>query len=164
MFGKTKKTNSNATNNQLKRTSRAPSIISEDASITGSLISQGEIQLDGKVDGDVKVSRLVIGVSGVVEGSVNADSIVIKGKIIGTLNAGEVVIEQTAEVHGDIYQDRLSIAAGAVIEGNLKQRHEAETVQLITNNTDNKAESVSVLDDADSDLSFFKKQAEEKTS
>ena len=65
-------------------------------------------------------------------------------------------------MHGDVYQDTLSIDAGAIIEGNLKQRHEAETVELITNNTESKAELSSVLSEGDNDLSFFNKQAAEK--
>ena len=162
MFGKKKQTNTGLTGNQLKRTNHTPSIISEDMRLTGSLTSQGEVQLDGRVDGDVRVSLLVIGITGVVEGSVIADSVVVKGKIIGSLNASKVIIEQTAELHGDIYQDTLSIEAGATIEGNLKQRHEAETVELKSADND-KPDLTSVLDTGDSDLSFFNKQPAEKT-
>lgn len=162
VFGKKKQTNTGSTGSQLKRTNHAPSIISEDVRLTGSLISQGEVQLDGRVDGDVKVSHLVIGNTGIVEGSVVADSVIVKGKIIGSLNAGKVTIEQTAEVHGDVYQETLSIEAGAVIEGNLKQRHEAETIELISSKNEEKPELTSVLNDGDNDLSFFNKHAPEK--
>lgn len=162
VFGKKKQTNTHSAGNQLKRTNHAPSIISEDVRLTGSLISQGEVQLDGRIDGDVKVSHLVIGTTGTVEGSVVADSVIVKGKIIGSLNASKVTIEQTAEVHGDVYQDTLSIEAGAVIEGNLKQRHEAETVELISQSIESKPELTSVLNEGDNDLSFFNKQAAEK--
>nr|WP_306173951.1 polymer-forming cytoskeletal protein [Pseudoalteromonas shioyasakiensis] len=162
VFGKKKQTNTSSAGNQLKRTNHAPSIISEDVRLTGSLVSQGEVQLDGRIDGDVRVNHLVIGTTGLVEGSVVADSVIVKGKIIGSLNAGKVTIEQTAEVHGDVYQDTLSIEAGAVIEGNLKQRHEAETVELISQTTESKPELASVLNEGDNDLSFFNKQAAEK--
>ncbi|MBE0456165.1 polymer-forming cytoskeletal protein [Pseudoalteromonas sp. KG3] len=162
MFGKKKSTVSNSSDSQLKRTNHTPSIISEDVRLTGSLVSQGEVQLDGRIDGDVRVNHLVIGNTGCVEGSVVAESVIVKGKIIGSLNASKVVIERSAQVHGDVYQDTLSIDAGAIIEGNLKQRHEAETVELITNNTESKAELSSVLSEGDNDLSFFNKQAAEK--
>ncbi|MBB1295296.1 polymer-forming cytoskeletal protein [Pseudoalteromonas sp. SR44-5] len=162
MFGKKKSTVSSSANSQLKRTSHTPSIISEDVRLTGSLVSQGEVQLDGRIDGDVRVNHLVIGNTGCVEGSVVAESVIVKGKVIGSLNASKVVIERSAQVHGDVYQDTLSIDAGAIIEGNLKQRHEAETVELITNNAESKPELTSALSEGDNDLSFFNKQAAEK--
>ncbi|CAM3810685.1 MULTISPECIES: bactofilin family protein [Pseudoalteromonas] len=162
MFGKKKSTVSSSSDSQLKRTNHTPSIISEDVRLTGSLISQGEVQLDGRIDGDVRVNHLVIGNTGCVEGSVIAESVIVKGKIIGSLNASKVVIERSAQVHGDVYQDTLSIDAGAIIEGNLKQRHEAETVELVTHSTESKPELASVLSTADNDLSFFNKQAAEK--
>lgn len=162
MFGKKKSTVSSSSDSQLKRTNHTPSIISEDVRLTGSLVSQGEVQLDGRIDGDVRVNHLVIGNTGCVEGSVVAESVIVKGKIIGSLNASKVVIERSAQVHGDVYQDTLSIDAGAIIEGNLKQRHEAETVELVTNKADSKTELTSVLSEGDNDLSFFNKQAAEK--
>lgn len=162
MFGKKKQPIASSAGSALKRTNHAPSIISEGIRFTGSLVSLGEVQLDGRVDGDVRASHLVIGHTGVVEGSVCADSVIVKGKIIGSLNASKVIIESSAQVHGDVYQDSLSIEAGATIEGNLKQRHEAETIELIASNDDNKSELTSVLDDEDNDLSFFNKQAAEK--
>ena len=66
MFGKKKQTNTGLTGNQLKRTNNTPSIISEDMRLTGSLTSQGEVQLDGRIDGDVRVSLLVIGITGLL--------------------------------------------------------------------------------------------------
>jgi len=162
VFGKKKSPVGNSSSSHLKRTNNTPSIISEDVRLTGSLVSQGEVQLDGRIDGDVRVNHLVIGTTGTVEGTVTAESVIVKGKIFGSLNASKVVIESSAQVHGDVYQDTLSIDAGAIIEGNLKQRHEAETVALINNDTESKSELTSVLSEGDNDLSFFNKQAAEK--
>lgn len=155
--------NSPSNNSSLKKTSQTPSIISEDVRMTGTLISQGEVQLDGRIDGDIKAEHLVIGSTGVVEGIVEAKSVVVKGKIIGTLNASEVKIQNTAHVHGDVLHDTLSIDAGAVIEGSLKQRFEKENVELI-NDKSKPVSDVKVLlkeDDA-SGLSFTNKKATEK--
>ena len=86
---------------------------------------------NGRIDGDIKAAHLVIGSTGIVEGVVEAESVIVKGKIIGTLNAGEVRIQDSAHVHGDVFHDTLSIDAGAIIEGSLKQRFEKEDVDLI---------------------------------
>ena len=40
---------------------QAPSILSSDLVITGSISSEGEVQLDGEVRGDVRAGTLTIG-------------------------------------------------------------------------------------------------------
>ncbi|TMP12507.1 hypothetical protein CWC11_00260 [Pseudoalteromonas sp. S3178] len=160
MFGKKKQ---NTNNTSLKRVNHTPSIISEDVRLTGTLTSQGEVQLDGRIDGDIKAEHLVIGSTGVVEGIVEAKSVIVKGKIIGSLNASEVKIQSSAHVHGDVFHDTLSIDAGAIIEGSLKQRFEKEEPELISNDSKPAKEVKALLDDSDSDLSFVNKQAADKT-
>lgn len=160
MFGKKKQVTNNAS---LKRVNHAPSIISEDMRLTGSIISQGEVQLDGRIDGDIKATHLVIGTTGVVEGIVEATSVIVKGKIIGSLNASEVNIKNNAHVHGDIFHDTLSIEAGAIIEGNLKQRFEKENLTLINDESKPVSDVKPLISEDDIGLSFVNKQAPNKS-
>ena len=160
MFGKKKQVTNNAS---LKRVNHAPSIISEDMRLTGSIISQGEVQLDGRIDGDIKPTHLVIGTTGVVEGIVEATSVIVKGKIIGSLNASEVNIKNNAHVHGDIFHDTLSIEAGAIIEGNLKQRFEKENLTLINDESKPVSDVKPLINEDDIGLSFVNKQASNKS-
>ncbi|NIZ06220.1 polymer-forming cytoskeletal protein [Pseudoalteromonas sp. FE4] len=159
MFGRKKQPAASSSGSSLKRTNHTPSIISEDVRLTGSLTCQGEVQLDGRIDGDLHVKHLVIGHTGVIEGVIEADSVTVKGKIFGTLIANQVVIESTAEVHGDVFHDTLSIEAGAIIEGSLKHRHEEDNVAPIKP----EETSSSLLPDDDNDLSFVNKQAADKS-
>ena len=160
MFGKKKQVTNNAS---LKRVNHAPSIISEDMRLTGSIISQGEVQLDGRIDGDIKATHLVIGTTGVVAGIVEATSVIVKGKIIGSLNASEVNIKNNAHVHGDIFHDTLSIEAGAIIEGNLKQRFEKENLTLINDESKPVSDVKPLINEDDIGLSFVNKQAPNKS-
>lgn len=160
MFGKKKQVTNNAS---LKRVNHAPSIISEDMRLTGSIISQGEVQLDGRIDGDIKATHLIIGTTGVVEGIVEATSVIVKGKIIGSLNASEVNIKNNAHVHGDIFHDTLSIEAGAIIEGNLKQRFEKENLTLINDESKPVSDVKPLINEDDIGLSFVNKQAPNKS-
>ena len=160
MFGKKKQVTNNAS---LKRVNHAPSIISEDMRLTGSIISQGEVQLDGRIDGDIKAAHLVIGATGVVEGVVEAKSVIIRGKIIGSLNASEVNIKNNAHVHGDIFHDTLSIEAGAIIEGNLKQRFEKENLTLVNDESKPVSDVKPLINEDDIGLSFVNKQASNKS-
>ena len=159
MFGKNKQAK---TDSSIKRVSHTPSIISDDVRITGSLVSQGEVQLDGRIDGDIKAEHLVIGTSGVVEGIVEASSVIVKGKIIGSLNASEVKIENNAHVHGDIFHDTLSIEAGAIIEGSLKQRFEKEVIEHAKDKPKPVHDVKAIVDDEDNGISFVNKQPTDK--
>ena len=143
MFGRKKQ---KTVSSNLKRVNHTPSIISEDVRLTGTLVSQGEVQLDGRIDGDIKVEHLVIGSAGVVEGIVEAKSVIVKGKVIGSINASEVKVQSGAHVHGDVFHDTLSIDAGAIIEGSLKQRFEKEDVDLISDKLKPASEAKALLE------------------
>lgn len=160
MFGKNKQAK---TDSSIKRVSHTPSIISNDVRVTGSLVSQGEVQLDGRIDGDIKAEHVVIGSSGVVEGVVEASSVVVKGKIIGSLNASEVKIENNAHVLGDIFHDTLSIEAGAIIEGSLKQRFEKEVIEHAKDKPKPVNDVKAIVDNEDSGLSFVNKSSTAKS-
>jgi cytoskeletal protein CcmA (bactofilin family) len=156
VFGRKKQ---KTVSSNLKRVNHTPSIISEDVRLTGTLVSQGEVQLDGRIDGDIKVEHLVIGSAGVVEGIVEAKSVIVKGKV----NASEVKVQSGAHVHGDVFHDTLSIDAGAVIEGSLKQRFEKEEPELISKELKPAKEVKALLKEDGSDLSFVNKQAADKS-
>ncbi len=51
----------------------APSIIGEDLTVTGNIISKGEVQIEGDVQGDVFCSNLIIGDRGRVTGVIVAE-------------------------------------------------------------------------------------------
>ena len=105
---------------------RTPSIISADVVITGVLSSSGDIQVDGRVDGDVRCAGLTVGEGGVIQGEVRADSIVVRGKVEGSLKARAVAIAESGHVEGDILHETLEIEAGAFIQGSF--RHAADAL------------------------------------
>ncbi len=97
--------------------SAAPSILSTDFALTGNVVSEGELQIDGKVEGDVRCARLTVGVSGSLSGKVFADYALIRGKVEGQIRAHNVTLTRTARVIGDIVHESLMIEPGAFIEG-----------------------------------------------
>lgn len=101
--------------------SGVPSIISADLTITGNLKSEGDIQVDGKVEGDIDTRTLTIGEGARVKGAITCDSVRVCGAVDGSLQAQSVVLAKTAKVIGDIMHDSLAIEAGAFIEGNIKR-------------------------------------------
>jgi cytoskeletal protein CcmA (bactofilin family) len=95
----------------------AASLIAENVTLNGDLASDGDVQLDGVVRGDLRVGRLTIGETGQVEGAVEAEAVDIRGRVAGSVTAQQVRLHATAQVVGDITHAQLAIDAGARFEG-----------------------------------------------
>lgn len=98
-----------------------PSIISSDLKIVGDLHSDGEIQIDGTVNGDIRTAALVIGETAKVTGEVVADAVRVLGTVNGQIKAKVVKLAASAHVVGDIMHEDLSIETGAFLEGHCKR-------------------------------------------
>jgi cytoskeletal protein CcmA (bactofilin family) len=96
---------------------KAASLISEDITIEGSVAGEGELHIDGVVRGDVRIGKLSIGETGHVEGSIQAESAEVRGRVIGSLTAKQVRLHGTAYVDGDITHEQLSVESGAFFQG-----------------------------------------------
>ena len=98
-----------------------PTILSSDSRVSGDFTSDGEVQIDGIVKGDVKCSRLSVGSSGHIQGEIIADTALIRGKVEGQISAKNVTLTRTARVVGDIVHDTLTIEPGAHLDGHCKR-------------------------------------------
>ena len=93
------------------------SLIAEGVRIQGNVATDGDLHLDGAVEGDLSVGRLTIGETGLVTGAIKAETIEVRGRVVGTIAARQVRLLATARVDGDISHTELSIEAGAHFEG-----------------------------------------------
>jgi cytoskeletal protein CcmA (bactofilin family) len=98
----------------------APSIISADMAISGSLSSTGDIQIDGRLEGDVRSIGLVIGDKAEIHGEVYAEDVTVRGKVVGRILARKVLLAATSHVEGDILHEALAVESGAFFEGNCR--------------------------------------------
>ena len=126
MFGKTDQdsgapTERNESFPSTGKTNGEVSIISADLKVVGNLQSDGEIQVDGTVEGDIESHALTVGKGAQIEGSISADTIRICGTISGKVDAVTVKIAKTANVSSDINYQTLSIEDGAVLEGTIRR-------------------------------------------
>jgi cytoskeletal protein CcmA (bactofilin family) len=94
-----------------------PSIIGEDLTITGNVASKGEIQVDGKIQGDIRCSSLLLGDKGEVRGGVVAEDVVLRGHLAGSIRGVRVTLQAKSHVEGDIFHKNLAIEQGAYFEG-----------------------------------------------
>lgn len=93
------------------------SLVAEGVTMRGDFAAEGDLHLDGALEGDVKVERLTIGETGSVAGAIEAESVEVRGRVAGTISARQVRLCATARVDGDIRHAELSIEAGAHFEG-----------------------------------------------
>ncbi len=97
-----------------------PSIISPDLKIVGNLKSNGEIQIDGTVKGDVEGPLLTVGEQGKIDGSTVAETVRIFGTVSGRVQVKTVRLAESAKVTADITHESLAIEAGAKFEGRVQ--------------------------------------------
>jgi len=100
--------------------------------IQGDVLFSGGLHLDGSVTGSVKStgagpSRLVIGESAVIEGSVEAPIVELHGLVRGDIVASRrVVLGPKGRVEGNVCYGALEVAAGASIKGKLVKLAKAD--------------------------------------
>lgn len=94
-----------------------PSLISADVEISGTFVAQGEVQFDGKIEGDLHAGGVVIGEGAIVKGEVIADRVRVQGTVEGVIRAGHVELAATAVVKGDVMHTALSVKDGAKLDG-----------------------------------------------
>ena len=100
--------------------SSAPSIISGDLVVQGTLSSSGDVQIDGRVEGDVHSAGLVIGEKAHIEGEVFAEDVTVRGRVQGSIRARKVLLCSTCHVEGNILHEAFAVEAGAFFEGNCR--------------------------------------------
>ncbi len=126
MFSKSKKEPGNKPAAQVSRTPAAPSIIGPDLRIVGDLSSEGEVQVVGSIDGDIRTKVLLIGESATIKGEIVGDTVHVYGTVNGQIKARAVTLAKSAHVVGNILHENLSIEEGAFLEGHCKRMREGE--------------------------------------
>ena len=85
------------------------------------LPTEGDLQIDGTVEGDVISRAVTIGEGAVVHGTLTADSARIYGALVGHIKVGNVMLAKTAKVEADIHHVSLAVESGASIVGSLRR-------------------------------------------
>ena len=94
-----------------------PSILSHDMHVVGKIFSTGDIQIEGRLDGDLRSHAVTIGEKAVVSGEVAGDMVTVFGQVKGTIRARQVYLCATSKVTGDIFNEALAIETGAQLNG-----------------------------------------------
>ncbi len=95
-------------------------VIARSTTVTGEITGDGDVQIDGTLDGSVKVTgaRIIVGPEANVKASLTGQEIVIAGRVEGELRAsGRVELRKASTTLGNIFAPRLSIEDDAVLRG-----------------------------------------------
>jgi len=88
--------------------------------IRGEVSGAEDLQIEGLVEGSIDLQNnvLTVGPSGCVKAGIRAKSIVVQGKVDGSLTASDRLdLRQTAMVTGDVTTQRIAIEEGAFLKG-----------------------------------------------
>ena len=88
--------------------------------MNGTLTSTGDIQIDGRVEGDVRSAGLVIGDKAFIHGEVMAEDVTVRGRVQGSIRARKVLLCATSHVEGNILHEAFAVETGAFFEGNCR--------------------------------------------
>lgn len=91
--------------------------INEGTLLKGDISSKGYFRIDGHIEGSIQTpSKVVIGKTGVIKGSLRCENADIEGEIEGTIEVSETLtLRSSARIEGDIIVGKLAVEQGAVI-------------------------------------------------
>ncbi|MES2985336.1 MAG: polymer-forming cytoskeletal protein [Pseudomonadota bacterium] len=103
------------------RKGMSPSVIAENMCVLGNIVSDGVLDIDGQVDGNVRAHTVTVRANARIRGDVMADDIFIYGAVEGLIKAQNVTLFASAQVSGTIMHESIIIEDGAVVDGKLKR-------------------------------------------
>jgi len=102
-------------------THETETVIANSVRVEGDFVSDGNIRIEGEVSGSITTKRdLLIGEAAKITANVVAQNGTVSGELRGNLKVGErLELTATARVLGDIQAKILTVAPGAILNGQL---------------------------------------------
>lgn len=110
------------------------SVIGRDLVIMGQqivIVTQGVLQVDGDVVGDLMGKEVIIGEHGRVTGTVAGETVQVRGTVNGAIRGLNVTLLPSAKVDGEIHHQTLAITEGATFDGRVRRPKDASELQPI---------------------------------
>ncbi len=91
--------------------------------VIGNCITDGAIHVDGLVEGSIKAGEVVVEKSGIVQGDIQTQNLVVAGQVSGNIAArARAEFKASCHVEGDILSPLIKIEEGGRIDGRLQMR------------------------------------------
>ncbi len=108
------------------------SILASSFSLKGSISCKGELQIDGRVNGNINGEKVILGPDSSMDGTLTADEIIISGKFKGKIKGKSIRLETGALVDAEITYEILAIEDGSSVNGIVKKLINNSTVKKKT--------------------------------
>jgi len=104
-------------------------ILGKDTTFTGTVEVKGGLRIDGVVKGKIISSdEVTIGATGMVEAQIEANSVVVAGRLLGDIVASDrIELQANSDVEGDLRSKSLVIEQGAVFCGGCQMKEGQRT-------------------------------------
>jgi cytoskeletal protein CcmA (bactofilin family) len=98
---------------------KLPNMIGPGTKIIGNIETNGDIRIDGIIEGNiVSKGKVVVGSNGQVKGEVQCVNAEFSGVLNGKINVTELLsLKSTSKISGDMKSGKLSIEPGALFTG-----------------------------------------------
>lgn len=108
------------------------SIIAQETFVSGNIKTRGSLRIDGKIEGHITLAKqVVLGEGGEIHGSVEAESVIVGGKIYGNARAKKTLrVLNHGFVQGDIRCLSLHIEEGATFEGTCTMKESGAEINV----------------------------------
>jgi len=115
-------------------TPKTPSLnlISEGTRIKGTITSQNDLRISGRLDGEaICKGKIIVATTARVDGNITTVEADIAGNITGTLKVSDrLTLRKSAIVGGDIYTKVLVVEEGAQMNGNCRMGAEVQELNI----------------------------------
>ena len=101
-----------------KNSKKLQTIIGEDSEFRGTVSVKETVRIDGFLEGNVRADWVIVGETGKITGNIESRGTVVGGTVEGNIEADEIVeLKHKSRVFGEIRTGKLTVAEGAVFEG-----------------------------------------------
>lgn len=127
MFLKNNSPTLSGTGNGSSKKETIPTIVTRDLNILGNIVSEGTVDFDGNLDGNIRCNTLTLRANGSIKGEVVANAVFLYGKVRGLIRAKSVHLFASCNIEGIIMHETIAIEDGAFVDGKFKRTDKIQT-------------------------------------
>lgn len=109
--------------------------INEGTTLVGNIASKGFFRIDGTIEGNVNTpSKVVLGKTGVINGTLTCENADIEGRIEGNLDVADTLsLKSTAHIKGEVVAGKLAVDPGATFNATCAMKGSQKNESLSNN-------------------------------
>lgn len=106
--------------------------INEGTMLKGDIVSKGFFRVDGSIEGNIsKPSKVVLGKSGVIKGTLICEDADLEGHFEGKLDvSGTLTLKSTARIKGEVVVGKLAVEPGATFNASCVMKGSEKTMPV----------------------------------